>query len=268
MKKNFMYLMALVALFAFVACTPDEEENYTVKTLTFEGATWDALIDNPQYAGKLLYTETGVGGDTNYYSWSDETTQLKSSGLVNKWGAFCYWNGGHAISNYTLPDFEKGSFENQLSVCTKGGHGGSKNFCIHFGNGEPGKDEIPSLSFADGVARVIESMYVVNTAYMQNVLKYGDGYGTDPVKDGQYVDVVAYGYDAEGKQTTKATFRLVDGPSKIVTDWTIWDLTGLGEVTKVEFSVTGNVTNDYGFALPAYFAYDDVAVRFAKPAKK
>ena len=66
------------------------------------------------------------------------------------------------------------------------------------------------------------------------------------------------------KQSTKATFRLVDGPGKVVSDWTIWDLTALGEVTKVEFAVTGNVTNDYGFALPAYFAYDDVAVRFPK----
>ena len=53
MKKHFMYLMALAAVFAFVACTPDDEDSYTVKTLTFEGSTWDALIDTPQYGGKL-----------------------------------------------------------------------------------------------------------------------------------------------------------------------------------------------------------------------
>ena len=262
MKKHFMYLMALAAVFAFVACTPDDEENYTVKTLTFEGSTWDALIDSPQYGGKLLYSESGEGAATNYYSWSDATTQLKSSGLVNAWGSYCYWNGGQAISNYTMTDPEAASYQTQLAVCTKGGHGGSKNFCVHFGTGEPGS--LPALIFADGVARVIESMYVVNTAYMQFTVKHGDGWSFDGVKEGQYADVVAYGYDAEGKQSTKATFRLVYGPSKVVSDWTIWDLTTLGEVTKVEFAVTGNVTNDYGFALPAYFAYDDVAVRFPK----
>ncbi|MCR5138884.1 MAG: DUF4465 domain-containing protein [Bacteroidaceae bacterium] len=267
MKKNFICLMAVMALFAIVACTPEDEgENYTVKTLTFEGSTWDALIDSPQYGGKLLYGPKGEGADTNYYSWSDEATQLASSGLVNAWGSYCYWNGGQAISNYTLPNFDKATYQEQLSVCTKGGHGGSKNFCVHDGTGEVGN--LPALSFKDGVARVIESMYVVNTAYMLNVVKYGDGYSIEPLKDGQYAEVVAYGYDAEGKQTTKATFRLVDGPNKVVTDWTIWDLTSLGEVTKVEFAVTGNVNNDYGFALPAYFAYDDVAVRFPKESKK
>jgi len=262
MKKNFVYLMAVMAVFALASCTHDDEENYTVKTLTFEGDAWSALIDTPQYGGKLLYGASGEGGSTNYYSWSDETTQIASSGLVNAWGSYCFWNGGQAISNYTLSDFETATYQQQLSVCTKGGHGGSKNFCVHFGTGDPGA--LPSISFKDGVARVIESMYVVNTAYMLNVVKYGDGYSFSGVKDGQYADVVAYGYDAQGAQTTKATFRLVDGASKQVTDWTLWDLTSLGEVTKVEFAVTGNVTNDYGFALPAYFAFDDVAVRFAK----
>ena len=266
MKKSFLYLMAFAAVCAFVACTPEDEDGYTVKTLTFEGATWDALIDSPQYGGPLLYGPEAKGGETNYYSWSDETTQLATSGLVNAWGSYCYWNGGQAISNYTMTDFDKASFSTQLAVCTAGGHGGSKNFCVHFGTGEPGN--LPSLSFKDGVARVIESMYVVNTAYVQNVVKYGDGWSFDGVKDGQYADVVAYGYDAEGNQTTKATFRLVDGPSKVVTDWTVWDLTSLGEVTKVEFCVTGNVTNDYGFAIPAYFAFDDVNVRFVKESKK
>ena len=261
-----MYLMALAAVCVFVACTPDDEPDYTVKTLTFEGTAWDVLIDTPQYGGKLLYSESGEGAATNYYTWSDATTQLTTTGLVNAWGSYCFWNGGQAISNYTMDSPDKATYNEQLSVCTKGGHGESKNFCVHFGTGEPGN--LPALYFLDGVARVIESMYVVNTAYMLNVVKYGDGWSIEGVKDGQYAEIVAYGYDAEGKQTTQATFRLVDGPSKVVTDWTIWDLTSLGEVSKVEFAVTGNVKNEYGFALPAYFAFDDVAVRFAKEAKK
>lgn len=38
----------------------------------------------------------------------------------------------------------------------------------------------------------------------------------------------------------------------------------LGEVTKIEFNITGSSDNGYGFSQPAYFAYDDVAVRFPK----
>lgn len=49
-------------------------------------------------------------------------------------------------------------------------------------------------------------------------------------------------------------------------DWTRWDLSGLGKVLKVTFNVTGSSDNGYGFSQPAYFAYDDVAVRFEKAA--
>ena len=49
-------------------------------------------------------------------------------------------------------------------------------------------------------------------------------------------------------------------------DWTKWDLSGLGKVLKVTFNVTGSSDNGYGFSQPAYFAYDDVAVRFEKAA--
>ena len=52
----------------------------------------------------------------------------------------------------------------------------------------------------------------------------------------------------------------------IMMDWTKWDLSGLGKVLKVTFNVTGSSDNGYGFSQPAYFAYDDVAVRFEKAA--
>lgn len=55
-------------------------------------------------------------------------------------------------------------------------------------------------------------------------------------------------------------------PENIVTDWTKFDLSGLGKVTRVTFNVTGSSDNGYGFSQPAYFAYDDVAVRFEKDA--
>lgn len=38
--------------------------------------------------------------------------------------------------------------------------------------------------------------------------------------------------------------------------------TALGKVVKIDFNVTGSNDNGYGFSQPAYFAYDDVAVRF------
>ncbi|UVR74302.1 DUF4465 domain-containing protein [Bacteroides xylanisolvens] len=47
-----------------------------------------------------------------------------------------------------------------------------------------------------------------------------------------------------------------------ILEWTKWDLSALGKVVKIDFNVTGSNDNGYGFSQPAYFAYDDVAVRF------
>ena len=80
-----------------------------------------------------------------------------------------------------------------------------------------------------------------------------------------WVRVVAIGYDANGKKTGETGIYLCKGPDNIVMDWTKWDLSVLGKVHKVAFNVTGSSDNGYGFSQPAYFAYDDVAVRFEKP---
>ena len=48
-----------------------------------------------------------------------------------------------------------------------------------------------------------------------------------------------------------------------VTEWANWDLSGLGAVDKVVFSVAGSAEQygDWGFNTPSYLAIDDVAVR-------
>ena len=90
MKKLFLFL-ALGAM--VVSCSPDDkggclDDGKTRVTLDFEGAYWDALIDNPQYNGELLYKQEG-------YSWYDEATDLYS--IVNElWYTSAYWNGGLA----------------------------------------------------------------------------------------------------------------------------------------------------------------------------
>ena len=50
----------------------------------------------------------------------------------------------------------------------------------------------------------------------------------------------------------------------MVTEWTKWDLSPLGKVVKVafNFSASEDQKGSYGMNCPAYFAYDDVAVRW------
>lgn len=280
---------SLLPVSAFAA-----EPDYELRVLTFEdadykggtnfagGNNWTSLIDSPQYGGKMLYGESGGGVDSvdAAYKWTDKNNTWLSNTLSEGYGSWCYWSGGHAVSNYVSGEISKyGGFESQLTVYKKdvsglertgGGHNGSNNFAVHYGYADNsgyglGEDALPTLTFADGTARVIDHMYVNNTDYALNC--YIDGNGlTAKIGDDDWVKLVATGYNAAGEKTGTASIYLCNGPKNIMMDWTKWDLSGLGKVLKVTFNVTGSSDNGYGFSQPAYFAYDDVAVRFEKAA--
>ena len=292
-------LSLLLALLMVVSLLPvsalavegDTTADYELRVLTFEdadykagtnfagGNNWTSLIDNPQYGGKLLYGEGGSGVDSveKAYTWTDSNNTWLTSTLVNGYGSWCYWSGGHAVSNYNTGDIsDYGGFDTQLTVYKKdvkglattgGGHNGSNNFAVHYGYMDGSQfnmtETLPSLSFADGVERVIDHMYVTNTTYALNCYLEGNGL-TAKIGDDDWVKVVATGYNKEGTKTGETGIYLCNGPDNIVMDWIKFDLSVLGKVAKVEFNVTGSSDNGYGFSQPAYFAYDDVAVRFEK----
>lgn len=283
-------LFTLAALCLATLCA-NAQAGYTIRTLTFEdadfkgdnptfggGTSWSSLIDEPQYGGKLLYGSGGggVSSEEEAYKWTDENNTWLSNTLSEANGSWCYWTGGHAISNYASADIKTyGGYNSQLTVYKKsddkelvrtgGGHNGSDNFAVHFGyadNSGLGLTEasLPVLKFADGTARVIDHMYVNNICYALNCYMNGNDY-TEKIGPDDWVAIVATGYNGDEK-TGEAKIYLCNGPENIVTDWTKFDLSGLGKVTKVTFNVKGSSDNGYGFSQPAYFAYDDVAVRF------
>ena len=291
-KRIFSLLLALVMAVSLLPVSAFAEgEDYDLRVLTFEdtdykggtnfagGNNWSSLIDDPQYGGKLLYgSGAGVSSADEAYQWTDTNNTWLHNILSEGYGSWCYWSGGHAISNYNTGDIaDYGGFNTQLTVYKKGvsglsrtggGHNGSNNFAVHYGYADNsgyglGADALPALTFADGPERVIDHMYVTNTTYALNC--YIDGNGlTAKIGPDDWVKLVATGYDTKGAKTGETVIYLCNGPDNIVMDWTKWDLSGLGKVAKVTFNVTGSSDNGYGFSQPAYFAYDDVAVRFEK----
>lgn len=228
-------------------------------------AKWSDLIDSPQYGGELLYG-SGAGMDTPLYWYDQNNTELFHV-FPEAFGTYCYWSGGHALSNYGVTDFEAaGGYEQQLTVLgTPGaaGHNGSKNFAMHNGYIDNGPycmlETLPALEFYDGKARVIDHIWVTNSTYAIN--SYVNGTAYSPAASAtDWVKIVATGNHADGSKATAEFYLLEKGVP--VTGWTFWNLSALGEVVSVEFNLTGSSDNGYGFSQPSYFAYDDVAVRF------
>ncbi len=290
-KRIFSLLLALVMAVSLLPVSAFAADNYDLRVLTFEdadykggtnfagGSNWSSLIDDPQYGGSLLYgSGAGVSSADEAYQWTDTNNTWLHNILSEGYGSWCYWSGGHAISNYNTGDIaDYGGFNTQLTVYKKGvsglsrtggGHNGSNNFAVHYGYADNsgyglGADALPALTFADGAERVIDHIYVTNTTYALNC--YIDGNGlTAKIGPDDWVKLVATGYDTKGAKTGETVIYLCNGPDNIIMDWTKWDLSSLGKVSKVTFNVTGSSDNGYGFSQPAYFAYDDVAVRFEK----
>ena len=233
MKK---YLFLAAALLAgstlFTSCSEDDDE---IKVLTFEGDEFSALIDNPEYGGKLIYS-----GDE--YSWTDPYTNLSSSCRKDDWGSYGWgWGNGIAISNYVNPDAT--TYEHQLSVPVSNG---SKNFGVVW-------DNDTKLAFADGSAHVIKSMKVSPTVVSLADMEKSKG-------ENFYFKVTVTGALAD--KTTKSLDIYFGKGNDIKTGWFDVDLSSLGTVTSLTFTFDGSEKGTYGLATAKYFALDDVVVIF------
>lgn len=242
----------------------DADAKFEPYTLTYASktiSTWSDLIDTKQYGGPLLYG-TGYGMDEPYYWYDQGNTELMHT-MPEGYGMYCYWSGGHAVSNYYDTDLSHGDFSHQLAVYGTSGHNGSANFSMHFGYKDNSSynmtENLPALEFYDGSEHVISYMWVMNSTYAMNCYVSGNGL-TAKIGPDDWVKLVATGYNAAGTKVGETSIYMCNGPDNIVRDWTKWDLSSLGKVAKVEFNVTGSSDNGYGFSQPAYFAYDDVAV--------
>ena len=295
---------------------PESEPDYVLRVLTFEDAdakfepysldyagadiyTWSDLIDEPQYNGPLTY------GDfmTAAYTWWDENNTNLYHMFPDNY-AYCFWGGGHAISNYKGAGYSDEDRDNHIAkyygqdyvdmwagqpgadaalgwfllqfMTPMGAHSGD-NFAVHYGYKDHYSyiENLPELSFEDGEARVIDHMYVTNTNYTLNQLyngvksEEGNSFGGNwtGLTEDAWLKIVAYGFESidDDEYTTETEFYLVKGMN-VVEDWQKWDLSVLGKVAKVQlnFLYSDEMGGSYGFTIPGYFAYDDIAVRFEK----
>lgn len=280
----------------------DQDARFEPYTLDYAGVEiekWSDLIDDPQYGGPLTY---GDYSNTAYTWWDEGNTELCHTFPYNY--AYCFWGGGHAISNYwgegwSDEDRDKhiakyygedyvtenagndsmlGWFNLQFMIPVEAYSG--SNFAVHYGYKDDYAyiENLPELSFGDDVARVIDHMWVTNTNYTLNQLyngvksEAGNSFGGnwEGLTEDAWLKIVAQGFDdvnadAYAEPISEVEFYLVQG-EEVVTDWQKWDLSGLGAVKKVRFNFLYSeaMGGRYGFTIPGYFAYDDIAVRFEK----
>ena len=267
MMKKYFYLLALVcATSFFTACGDDDDDNSPkYETITFEGSNWNALIDNAQYGGKLLYGESGQGfsQENCAYEWTDATTSLHSkiNGVDYGYGSGMSWsysNGGAAVSNYS-GKIDDGNYTSQLAIPTGLAPHSGTNFLMIYGYGEH-----PAIfDFKDGKAHTMKGLWITNGTYFLNVMANGNGFCAKATSTTK-ISVVFEGFKADGTTTTSTgtvKYTVQDGTTSLK-DWKYVDLSSLGEISslKVNYEASDDMKGQYGYNAPAYIAVDDVEI--------
>lgn len=191
--------------------------------------------------------------------------------FATNWGSLST-NFGFSISNET-DNTTAGGVENMYNSEAGGDIDLDGNYAVVFDANSGGMSMGPQYDVKFGLAeagasRIITGCYVTNNTYAGDVMKNGNGIGSQfGGADGTLEDwfkITAEGFDAGGTSTGTLDFFLADfrnedsGLDYILEDWTWFDLTELGAVNHVKLSMSSSDVGQYGMNTPAYYCLDNI----------
>jgi hypothetical protein len=123
------------------------------------------------------------------------------------------------------------------------------------------------ISFEAGTNRRYKSIEVTNTSYLYYVIKSGKDV---PQKFGEgqkdWFVLTIDGFDDKGAKTGSIPYYLADYTNDVKTkrymveSWSKIDLTPLGPVNKLRFTLTSSQTDANGMITPGYFCFDNLKI--------
>ena len=167
--------------------------------------------------------------------------------------AFTYTN----CANDTTPGYMN------LSAITKGGVESNTYFTVNTG----GYGLSAEISFADSAAYNVKECYVTNSTYAYLAIRdRNDGNPRPYVKEwesGDWFALTITGYYNDEVTNSKIVV-LASGKDDILNTWQKVDLSSLGKVQKIRFTLDSSDTTVYGpvsyMNTPAYFCLDQLTV--------
>lgn len=215
------------------------------------GSVWANLVPVADFDDLSLAPES-------YWNGSDGSGGF-ASGLVWLSNAFTEWPGGitswegFAYSNQT--DSTPADSVGQYTAAGGSAHNG-QNYAVGF----LGFSSLPTITLS--CPMVIDGLYVSNNLYAASVLRDGDAiFGVEPFSAGDWFSLTITGKDYTGRATGSQTTYLADfrdGQRSILTDWRFVDLSALGVVSSLEFSLASSDVAPWGMNTPAYFVLDTI----------
>lgn len=205
---------------------------------------------------------------------SNLTAQVFKFSHRTGWGG-TYWDGftlsNHADNNDYTADGTW--YINQWGAMPKGGvNGEGSNFIIGYWDqfGDPFVNNVTStsnyISFTDGKKYKPAGVFVSNAPWTYYSVLNGDMFSRK-FAQGDYLKLIATGYDADSVTVTGTTeFYLADYRSSNPTQWKLYDtwqwmdLSSLGNVSFIRFTMESTDIGAWGINTPTYFLLDKLTV--------
>lgn len=169
----------------------------------------------------------------------------------DSWEGFCYSN---------ITDTTATGLEGQYNVVAGAGQGDSANYAVAY----IGWVSPPTVTLNE--PGIVDGLYATNTNYAYYAMLNGDvfskKFGGESGSDPDWFMLTVTGKDVDGAVTGAvefylADFRFADNAEDYILDtWEYVDLTSLGAVTSLEFTLSSSDFGDWGMNTPAYFAID------------
>lgn len=242
-------LMSLMVVLTITVASAGAEVNVDFEDLS--------LPDN-ESSWSGTYPVDGVGGTGELTSFSSRGVAFNnfSDGDWSFWEGFAYSN----MSDTTTP-----GYTNQFSAYTGTGYDvGDDIYAV----GWVGYSTIPTVTLPSPTNLL--GGYFTNTTYAALVMLNGEGpakkFGGVTGDDPDWFVLTITGKDAGGIETGTVDFYLGDytfadnSLDYIVDAWEYVDLTSLGVVKSLEFTLSSSDVGDLGMNTPAYFAMDNLIV--------
>ena len=213
----------------------------TVETATFDDVTlgadgyWQGVSgDNEMFSGGWMFY--------NYYM-----------------PEYFFW-GGFTTSNHT--DMTLSGLDAQYTAAAGSGYEGSTQYGVAYTMGVQ-----CDVHASDNQAHTVTGCYVTNNLWAYQNMHDGDAtataFGGPTGNDPDWFKLTATGKNASGHTVGTAEIYLADyrfsnnEEDYILNTWEWFDLSTLGAVHTISFSLSSSKNDSYGMITPAYFCIDD-----------
>ena len=229
-----------------------------------------------------IWTECYNDVDYTWLEFGDVNGEFMLSHLIDgegaSWGGY-YWDGftpaiGGDQTDYGMPG-SSASWTTNFGGCMAGGG------CVINEDGtvtadpdqpylvayysswamEGPSNQVMFMNKDGKMAFTPAGVYVCNHPWPYYGCVHGDGMAR-AFEEGDYFELVAHGVTADGTETI-ASINLVEfanGQLNALNDWTFFDLSSLGEVESVYFTLNSTDSGAYGMNTASYFCMDKFQV--------